>query len=79
MKEGLHQRWSEVDVADGLDDRVVELVDVVGDEVGQSRVLGVAPEGFDRIQVRRVGREPFDVEPSCSALVQLGERPSDGR
>ena len=59
-----------MDVADGLDDGVVELIDVVGDEVGQSRVLGVAPEGFDRIEVGRVGREPFDVEPSRSPLVQ---------
>ena len=59
-----------MDVADGLDDRVVELVDVVGNEVGQSRVLGVAPEGFDRIEIGRVGRKPFDVEPTRSALVQ---------
>ena len=59
-----------MDVADGVNDGVVEVIDVVGDEVGQSRVLGVAPEGFDRIEVGRVGREPFDVEPSCSPLVQ---------
>lgn len=29
-------------VADGLDYGVIELVDIVGDEVGQARVFGVA-------------------------------------
>lgn len=59
-----------MDVADGLDDGVVELVDVSGNEVGQGRVLGVAPEGFDRIEVGCVSGQPFDVEPSRSPLVQ---------
>ena len=59
-----------MNVADGVDHGVVELVDVVGDEVGQGRILGMAPECFDRIEVGRVGGQPFDVEPSRSSLVQ---------
>ena len=74
MEEGLHQRRSEVNIADGGDHGVVEMVDVVGYEVGQGRVLGVAPEGLDRIQVGRVSGQPFDVEPGGTALVQSANR-----
>lgn len=70
MKEGLHQLGAEVNVADGVDHCVVQLVDVVGDD----RVLGVAPEGLDRIEIGRVSRQPFDVELGRSALVQLANR-----
>lgn len=58
MKEGFEKGRAELDVADGADDRVVEVVEVVGNEVGQGRVLGVAPEGFDRIEVGSVGGRP---------------------
>ena len=74
MKEGLHQRWPEVNIADGVNDGVVEVVDVVGDEVGQGRVLGVTPQSLDRIQVGRISREPLDVEPGGTALLQLANR-----
>ena len=47
MEEGLHQRRSEVNVADGGDHGVVEMVDVVGYEVGQGRVLGVTPQSLE--------------------------------
>lgn len=59
-----------MDVADGLDNGIVKLLDVVGDEVGQGGVLGVTPERFDRVQIGSVGREPLDVEPSCPSLAQ---------
>ena len=74
MKEGLHQRGTEVNIADGVDHGVVELVDVVGDEVSQGRVFGVAPESLDRIEIGRVSGQPFDVEPGRSALLQLANR-----
>ncbi len=74
MEERLHQRGSEVNVADGGDHGVVEMVDVVGHEVGEGRVLGVTPKSLDRIQVGRISREPLDVEPCGAALVQLANR-----
>lgn len=68
-----------MNVADGVDDGVVELIDVVGDEVGQGRVFGVAPEGLDRIEIGRVSGQPFDVEPNRPAFLQLAEKSKMGR
>jgi hypothetical protein len=67
-----------VNVADGLDHGVIELVDVVGDVVGQGRVFGVAPESLDRIEVGCISGQPLDVEPRCAALMQATDgRPMD--
>ena len=64
-----------MDLVEDFGDGVVESVEVRRDEDGEFRVLGVAPEGFDRIEVRLVGGKPFDVESFRAALVQL----ADGR
>ena len=40
----------------------LQLRRVVRDEVGQVAVLGVAPSRFDRIEFRRIGRQPFEVD-----------------
>ena len=49
----------------------MESVEVGGDEVGELRVLGVAPKRLDRVEVRCVAGKPFDVEPLHAAFVQL--------
>lgn len=60
-----------MDLVERFGDGVVESVEVGRDEVGELRVLGMTPERLDRIEVRCIGREPFDVEPLRAALVQL--------
>ncbi|MCE9603391.1 MAG: hypothetical protein K8U03_00640 [Planctomycetia bacterium] len=51
-----------MDLIEGFDDGVVESVEVGGDEVGELRVLGMAPKRFDRVEVGCVTRKPFDIE-----------------
>jgi len=41
----------------------VEVQEVIGKEVGQVAVLCVVPDMLDGIEFRRIGRQPFDVEP----------------
>ena len=63
-----HERL-EVSVADRGHDGVVEVVEVIGNEVGQGRVLGMTPEGFDWVEVWRVSRQPFDSQPRRATLL----------
>ena len=42
---------------------LVEVVHVVRDEVGQFGVLGVIPALLDRVEFRRISRQPLPVEP----------------
>jgi hypothetical protein len=48
----------------------VQIVDVLGNDVGQRTVLGLIPNILDGIKVRCVRRKPFDLEPSGAALKQ---------
>lgn len=48
----------------------VQIVDVLGNDVGQRAVLGLIPNIFHRIKVGRVRRKPFDLEPSGAAFEQ---------
>lgn len=64
-----------MDLIESFGDGVVESFEVGGDEVSELGVLGMAPESLDRIEIGRVSRKPFDVEPLRAAFVQL----ADGR
>ena len=44
-------------------DGLPEVVDVAGDVVRQVPVLRVAPYVLDRVQFRRVGRQPLELDP----------------
>ena len=55
--------WLEMQLADGFDHCVFELRAIVGHDVGRRRVLGITPHCLDRVQVGRVGGQPFDAQP----------------
>lgn len=60
-------------VAKGVQDVIqggVQIVDVLGNDVGQRAVFGLIPNILHRIKVRRVRRKPFDLEPSGAAFEQ---------
>src|SRR5207253_4078449 len=65
--------------------RPLEVRRVVRYEVGQLAELGMAPTGFDRIELRCVGREPLEVyildarrgEPLGGRAVNLPAIPAD--
>lgn len=71
MKERFFKPLIPLQVADGFDDGVAQVIDIVGHEVGKRRTLGVAPDGLDRIQVGGVSRQPFHFEPAGTRCVQL--------
>ena len=50
---------------------LVQLVDVVGDDVGQISILGLVPYVLDGIDFGCVCREPFDLEPLSTLLRKL--------
>lgn len=52
------------DVIDGK----VQIVNVLGNDIRQCPVLGLIPNILDRIEVRRVRRKPFDLEPRGTIL-----------
>ena len=47
---------------------VVQIVDVLGNDVRQGPVLGLIPNILHGIEVRRVRRKPFDLEPRGTVL-----------
>src|SRR5215813_5770197 len=51
-------------------DMGANLLDGVGRQIGETAVLEVAPQQFDGVELRRVGREPDDVPPAM--VVQTG-------
>ena len=61
-------------IADGVDYGVCQVTEVVGNEVGQGRVLGMAPSRLDGVQVGSVGRQPLDREPVRAAGPQAFDR-----
>jgi hypothetical protein len=61
-------------ITDRFDDGIVEMVDVVGDEVRQGGVFGVAPQRLDGVQVGSVGRQPFDRKPVRTTCPQTLDR-----
>jgi len=50
-------------IADGFDHSVEQMAYIIGHEVGQRGVLGVAPQAFDRIEVGSVRWQPFHMQP----------------
>lgn len=61
----------EMQIADGFDHGIFQVLAIVGHEVGQGRVFGMTPHRLDRVQVRRVGRQPLHVQPSGATFTQL--------
>jgi len=55
-------------------DGAVEVGQVVRDEVGQIRVLGVAADLLDRVEVRGVGRQPLRLDPVRPAFLEDAHR-----
>lgn len=55
-------------------DGIAEVIDIIGDEVGQVGVFRVAPALFDGIQLRRVGRQPLEGEPGGMVLFEVSRR-----
>lgn len=67
-------------IADGFDHGVVELADIVGNEVRQGGVRGVAPQCLNRVQIGSVGRQRLVREPVRAACPQaLDRRAMDAR
>ena len=58
-------------IVERFGDPVEKLMDVVGDAVGKIMALGLIPNCFDRIQLRRVGWKPFDREPVSSGALEV--------
>ena len=48
----------------------VQILDALGNDVRQGPVLGLIPNMLDRIEVWRIRRKPFDLEPSGTILKQ---------
>src|SRR5205823_14355 len=59
-----NQRWMASNSPSGLIQSVPDLSKKVCWEVGRLRHIDISPEVFDRIDVRRIGRQPFDREPA---------------
>ena len=55
-------------------DRMTQFVFIVGQEVGQVRVLGVAPQCLDGVKVGRVSRKPLEVDVLVACVVELPGR-----
>ena len=56
------------DATERLVDDLLGLVDGVETEIGELAALQIAPDLFDRIEVGRIAREPFDHQPSSLVL-----------
>lgn len=54
-----------------LGDGSSQLQYVVGNEVSQVGVIGVAPDLFHWVELRRVGRQPFDLHAAAETLLML--------
>jgi hypothetical protein len=50
-------------IGEGLEDGAFQGGQIVGREVGEVAILGVAPDRLDGIEIGRVGRQPFDDDP----------------
>ena len=60
-------------VPEGVQDVIqfgVQILDVLGNDVRQGSVLGLIPDILDRIEVGRIWRKPFDLEPRGTILKQ---------
>jgi len=55
-------------------DLQAHVVDVMGEIVGQVRVLGVVPYLFDGVELGGVGRQPFDRGPAGASFKQAADR-----
>lgn len=66
-------------IADRIDHGVEQFVAVVWREVGQLGIFRVAPQGFHRVQIGRVARQPLDVQPVHALLSQLSDRAAMSR
>jgi hypothetical protein len=56
---------------DRLADRAAQIVLVVGQEVGQVGVLGVAPQCLDGIKIWRVSGQPLEVDVFVARALKL--------
>lgn len=56
----------------------MKIVDIVGEVVGQVRILGVVPDHLHRVEVRGVGRQPFHLQPRGAGLLQETDRLATG-
>ena len=69
FEERLQQRA----LGSGLLQRASQLsfqsVQVLGDEVGQVTILALPSDLFDRVQIGGVGRQPFEPDPACEAVL----------
>lgn len=76
LEERPEQRAIPALASEGPSDSSGEIVGIGRCLVGQVGVLGVIPDLFRRVKVRRVAREPFDLN---GALVTGKVAPDDGR
>jgi hypothetical protein len=54
LKEGMEEVRTAVFGHQGVGDLIREVLDILGDEVGQFPILGMAPTVLDRIEFRRI-------------------------
>jgi len=59
---------------DGRIDGLVEVVEIVGNEVGQVGILGMVPALFNRVQFGRVGRQRLERKPRRMVLLEVCRR-----
>lgn len=51
-----------------------ELIEIGRSVIGQVAVLGAAPHGLHRVEIRRVGRKPLDRQPISALLLEESRR-----
>ena len=72
--EGLDERRAAAHPAERRPRRAAQLAEVLGAEVGQFVLLGVAPDVFDRIEFGRVGWQVFQMDLSVCARHEVAHR-----
>jgi hypothetical protein len=60
-------------IGQGIANGLVQVMDIIGNEVGQIAILGVVPHHFHRVQVRGIGRQPLDLEPIRMSFLQQAD------
>ena len=63
FEEGFSEVWTTSDAAGGFAGLLTNRVEVFADELGHVGTGQVAPEVFNRVQFRCVGRQVFDGQP----------------
>lgn len=62
-KEGAFEQVSFSGAIDGGDDRLLQMLDVIRNEVGQVGILGVVPNHLNGIEIRSIAGQPFHFQP----------------